>query len=115
MIRRSFGNRSIARCAPTPLAPIPSGLLVEAIRVDAAEELAVAADVADGVDAGRAVLAAPVHHLGGERQVSVEALVTGVRVRSLQLRTHRRGFTPAIGDVISQVCERSTSRAFLMT
>jgi hypothetical protein len=70
----------MASWAPTPLAPMPSGLLV---------------DVADGVDARRAVLAAEVHDLGGERELtSVAERAARVRVCGLERervrRIHRR-------------------------
>src|SRR3954464_4024916 len=42
-------------------------------RVDAAEEQPVVPDVANRVDARRAVLAAPAHHLAGERELAAVA------------------------------------------
>ena len=42
-------------------------------RIDAAEQLAIAADVADRIDARGAMLAAPAHDLGGERELALVA------------------------------------------
>lgn len=60
-------------------------------RVDAAEQLAVAPDVADRVDAGSAVLAAPVHLLRGEGKLAaVVESAAGLGVRCGQRERVRR-------------------------
>jgi hypothetical protein len=59
--------------------------------IDAAEQLAVAADVADGVDARRAMLTAPLLHLGGERELAaVNELPARAAVRSVEKHAVRR-------------------------
>src|SRR5881296_174022 len=57
---------------PDTAAPEPARIAGCRDGVDAAEEQAVPADVAQGVDTWCSVLAAPLHDLRGERQVAVE-------------------------------------------
>src|SRR6185369_301912 len=79
--------------------------------VDAAEELAVAPDMADCVDARRAVLAAPMHFFRGEgKLVAILEGATGVAVRGGQRerigrvhRGHRRLDFPRVAK-IDQAC-----------
>src|SRR5262249_9586509 len=70
-------------------APEPARITGRREGVDPTEELAVATDVAERVDAGRAVLTAPLHDFGGEGQMAIE-LTDRAGVRRVQMHRERR-------------------------
>src|SRR6266849_6214379 len=99
---RSTGNLSIERLAPTPLAPMPSGLLVAAAASSPPKSFP-----SRPICPIASMLAAEMLHLGGERKLAAVAEgaarvgVRGSEAKRIE-RIHRcdgRGDLPVVGEV----------------